>query len=175
VGSVTKPDELMTAIKAGASVGCRDAGGNTPLHLAAAKGNVVAVQMLLDHGAEHGAVNQEGWTALHAAAFQGYLGIVEALASAGAALATRTATEETALSLARAQGHDAVAAALDRIARDGPPAQVLHEVGAAAAARRAAEADHDGSFGATMPRLRRNYGARSAADARGDEDLKDEV
>jgi ankyrin repeat protein len=72
----------------------------TPLHSAAAAGNLKAVQMLLRAGAKVN-LGSEGWTALHDAAGNGRRDVVEALLAAGAKLDAGQTGDETAVDPAR--------------------------------------------------------------------------
>lgn len=95
----------------GIDVELRANNGNTALMMAAYKGNIAAVQALLDQGAR---VNQAGWTPLHYAAAGGDADIVRLLARHRAELDARTPAMLTALMVAAREGkEDAVAALLD--------------------------------------------------------------
>jgi uncharacterized protein len=58
--------------------------GNSPLHVAAVRGNVDEVSALLAGGAEVNAKGEQGNTPLHEATFQGHLSVVELLILSGA-------------------------------------------------------------------------------------------
>ena len=61
-------DVLRFLIAAGAQVGARETGtGNTALMLAANRGYLMVLQVLIAAGAEVNAVAEDGWTALQAA------------------------------------------------------------------------------------------------------------
>ncbi|XP_044222357.1 BRCA1-associated RING domain protein 1 [Thunnus albacares] len=62
--------------------------GETPLHLAAIKGDVEAVKELLDQGADPNLKDNAGWTPLHEACNLGHLAVSEVLVSRGALLNT---------------------------------------------------------------------------------------
>ncbi|KAJ8352848.1 hypothetical protein SKAU_G00243240 [Synaphobranchus kaupii] len=62
--------------------------GETPLHLAAIKGDVEAVRELLDQGADPNFKDHAGWTPLHEACNLGHEGVVEVLLQQGALLNT---------------------------------------------------------------------------------------
>lgn len=58
--------------------------GNTSLHVAAAKGNIEVLQLLLDHGADLGATRTDGRTAFHDAATWGNVEAVKLMLKNGA-------------------------------------------------------------------------------------------
>ncbi|XP_021435291.2 BRCA1-associated RING domain protein 1 isoform X1 [Oncorhynchus mykiss] len=60
--------------------------GETPLHLAAIKGDVETVKELLDQGADPNLKDNAGWTPLHEACNLGHLGVVEVLVERGGVL-----------------------------------------------------------------------------------------
>jgi len=70
----------------GVAVDDEDACGYTPLHKAAARGNVPAAELLLAHGADIMAADSLGRTPLHRAAAMGRLEMAEFLLSRGAEL-----------------------------------------------------------------------------------------
>ncbi|KAG5851714.1 hypothetical protein ANANG_G00054630 [Anguilla anguilla] len=83
--------------------------GETPLHLAAIKGDVAAVKELLDQGADPNLKDHAGWTPLHEACNLGHLGVVEALLQQGALLNTPGYHNDSPLHDAVRNGHAAVA------------------------------------------------------------------
>ncbi|XP_052422418.1 BRCA1-associated RING domain protein 1 [Carassius gibelio] len=66
----------------------RNRNGETPLHLAAIKGDVEEVRKLLAQGADPNLKDNAGWTPLHEACNLGHLGVVEELLQQGALLNT---------------------------------------------------------------------------------------
>uniref|UniRef100_A0A673HU37 BRCA1-associated RING domain protein 1-like n=2 Tax=Sinocyclocheilus rhinocerous TaxID=307959 RepID=A0A673HU37_9TELE len=66
----------------------RNHNGETPLHLAAIKGDVEEVRKLLAQGADPNLKDNAGWTPLHEACNLGHLGVVEELLQQGALLNT---------------------------------------------------------------------------------------
>jgi ankyrin repeat protein len=71
--------------------------GNRALAIAARRGNVEAVQILLAFHANPGARNRSGETALQLAAWDGHAAVVEPLISAGADPNSRDASDTTPL------------------------------------------------------------------------------
>lgn len=59
------PEAAELLIERGAPVAARDDKGNTGLHVAAKRGDVVLMEALLDHGADAAWTNRDGSTALH--------------------------------------------------------------------------------------------------------------
>ncbi|KAJ8396360.1 hypothetical protein AAFF_G00019370 [Aldrovandia affinis] len=83
--------------------------GETPLHLAAIKGDVEAVKELLAQGADPNLKDHAGWTPLHEACNLGHLGVVEALLQQGALLNTPGYQNDSPLHDAVQNGHTPVA------------------------------------------------------------------
>ncbi|CVL12382.1 uncharacterized protein FPRN_03588 [Fusarium proliferatum] len=78
--------------------------GISSLHLAAQYGWLVAVRVLLSHGAEINRANVWGWTALHYASRSGHTDVVISLLENGANSQLRTDRKYTAFSLACYRG-----------------------------------------------------------------------
>ncbi|KAK3919392.1 Transient receptor potential channel pyrexia [Frankliniella fusca] len=118
-------DCVQLLLEVGADPDCVEAGGGgwTPLHIAADRGAVRAVRLLLDAGAALGAATWErGLTPLHVAAEAGWAEVVSLLLERGADPAALTARRQTPLHLAaRAQSVDCVETLL-REARSDPNA-----------------------------------------------------
>jgi ankyrin repeat protein len=72
-------DMAETLLKHGAKFNVVQMGGWTPLHEAAANGNVVLVKLLLQYGADKSLLNDEGTTALDLAKKNGHASVVEML------------------------------------------------------------------------------------------------
>ncbi|RYP47367.1 hypothetical protein DL769_011319 [Monosporascus sp. CRB-8-3] len=70
--------------------GYRRRGQAAPLHHAAVVGNIAAVRLLLDHGAEVDPTDGQGWTPLHKAVRYGHKEVVEVLLDRGADASART-------------------------------------------------------------------------------------
>ncbi|KAM8856119.1 BRCA1-associated RING domain protein 1 [Spinachia spinachia] len=100
--------------------------GETPLHLAAIKGDVEAVKALLDQGADPNLKDNAGWTPLHEACNLGHLVVVEALVSRGALLNTPGYENDSPLHDAVRNGHPAIAQLLLRL---GASRHVLNQHG----------------------------------------------
>ncbi|KAL2081578.1 hypothetical protein ACEWY4_023431 [Coilia grayii] len=83
--------------------------GETPLHLAAIKGEVKAVKRLLEEGADPNLKDNAGWTPLHEACNHGHLAVVEALILVGALLNTPGYQNDSPLHDAVKNGHMAIA------------------------------------------------------------------
>lgn len=79
----------------------RNIKGETPLHLAAIKGDVVTIRRLLHQGANPNEKDNAGWTPLHEACHHGHDAIVEILLNNGAFIDIPACDNETPL-------HDAV-------------------------------------------------------------------
>ncbi|KAM9851193.1 BRCA1-associated RING domain protein 1 [Aulostomus maculatus] len=82
--------------------------GETPLHLAAIKGDVEAVRELLDQGADPNLKDNAGWTPLHEACNLGHLAVMEVLVSRGALLNTPGYKNDSPLHDAVRNGHTAI-------------------------------------------------------------------
>jgi ankyrin repeat protein len=76
----------------------------TPLILAASAGNIPALKLLLDYGADVGMPGMDSWTALHVAADKGYLAVVELLLEHGACPIDISTRGMTALHRASGRG-----------------------------------------------------------------------
>ncbi|KAK7154448.1 hypothetical protein R3I94_007696 [Phoxinus phoxinus] len=86
----------------------RNHNGETPLHLAAIKGDVEEVRKLLAQGADPNLKDNAGWTPLHEACNLGHLGVVEELLQQGALLNTPGYQNDSPLHDAIRNGHIAV-------------------------------------------------------------------
>jgi ankyrin repeat protein len=82
--------------------------GGTPLHIAAAMGNVEQVRQLLDDGADVDAEKTDGNTALHGAAALGHAAVVDLLIEAEANIEAVGQSGATSLMVAASMGHDKV-------------------------------------------------------------------
>ncbi|XP_072541557.1 BRCA1-associated RING domain protein 1 isoform X2 [Salminus brasiliensis] len=100
--------------------------GETPLHLAAIKGDVEATKELLAQGADPNLKDHAGWTPLHEACNLGHLGVVEVLLLQGALLNTPGYENDSPLHDAVRNGHVAVARVL---LEHGASPNVLNKVG----------------------------------------------
>ncbi|KAK6315297.1 hypothetical protein J4Q44_G00148260 [Coregonus suidteri] len=84
--------------------------GETPLHLAAIKGDVKTVKELLDQGADPNLKDNAGWTPLHEACNLGHQGVVEVLVERGGVLLNTPGYEnDSPLHDAVRNGHTGIA------------------------------------------------------------------
>lgn len=124
-GDVAAARRIMSS---GAYAKVRDASGNTLLMLAAQRGDLPMVELLIDVGAEVNAVDASGWSALTRAVYnptlkQGFAEIVQALIEAGADIEAPIGYGVRPLMLAAGYGETAVvdvllAAGADVLARN---------------------------------------------------------
>jgi ankyrin repeat protein len=89
----------------------------TPLIIAAWKGHVEVVRVLLDWGAEVNTRDTWEETALHNAARYGKLSVVQLLVERGVHVRLKSIHGKTAADLARSNGHAAVADWLNSVSR----------------------------------------------------------
>jgi ankyrin repeat protein len=87
---------------------CRDANGNTALHLSASHGQVFVVKTLLDEGANINACNNNKETPLHLAAANGHLEVVQDLLKAKAYFSVVDGQQRSALYRAVESGYNRV-------------------------------------------------------------------
>ncbi|XP_066542800.1 BRCA1-associated RING domain protein 1 isoform X2 [Hoplias malabaricus] len=104
----------------------RNKKGETPLHLAAIKGDAEATKELLAQGADPNLKDHAGWTPLHEACNLGHLDVVEVLLQQGALLNTPGYENDSPLHDAVRNGHVAVARLL---LEHGASTNVLNIVG----------------------------------------------
>ena len=98
--------DVTRCLQAGADLETRNAGGATPLHVAAAVGNVEAIAALAAAGAKLEARGGEGgFTPMHVAMATGNAEAIEALLAAGAKLEARAVSGTTPLHLAAVIGN----------------------------------------------------------------------
>lgn len=111
-------DEVKTItevlLAAGADTNVKDGRGNTPLHLAAGKGNTQMVKQLLEKGLKVDEPGPGELTPLHLAAQGGHLDIVELLVQSGADIQVQNRRGNTAMELAHSNGHSEVVLMLEK-------------------------------------------------------------
>lgn len=79
--------------------------GDTPLHVAAIRGDVAMIAALLDAGADIGVPGEHGYTPLHEAVSQGHLEAVRLLLARGASTTIVSKFGETPVQLAHSLEH----------------------------------------------------------------------
>ena len=112
----------------GTEIDLRNSAGETPLMMAALRGEAQAVKGLIEHGA---AVQQPGWTPLHYAATGGNAEVVKLLLEHGAALEARSPNGSTPLMLAARYGSEE---AVDVLLTAGAKREAKNDLGLNAAA-----------------------------------------
>lgn len=112
-------DELISASwervgvsGSGLCVDERDDAGETPLILAAERGDAEGARVLLDAGADPCAASATDWTSLHGAAECGSVEVIEMLVAAGADVSAAARSGKTPLDIAVQYGQPDAAAAL---------------------------------------------------------------
>ncbi|XP_041951581.1 ankyrin repeat domain-containing protein 12 isoform X2 [Alosa sapidissima] len=83
----------------------RNERGETPLHMAAIRGDVAQVRQLISLGADVNVKDFAGWTPLHEACNLGYYDVAKVLISAGAEVNTQGLDDDTPLHDASSSGH----------------------------------------------------------------------
>jgi hypothetical protein len=106
-------DRVRHFIEEGGDLNQGNAAGETPLHLAAMRGDMNMTWLLLEGGADFNAADHTvGYSPLQIAALQGHSEICEVLIRYGAVVDALTSRHETALHLAARAGHPAVVTVL---------------------------------------------------------------
>ncbi|XP_039611268.1 BRCA1-associated RING domain protein 1 isoform X1 [Polypterus senegalus] len=82
--------------------------GETPLHLAAIKGDALSAEQLLNNGADPNLKDHAGWTPLHEACHHGHFKVVELLLQKGALLNTPGYQNDSPLHDAVKNGHTTI-------------------------------------------------------------------
>ncbi|KAL5568822.1 hypothetical protein UlMin_025397 [Ulmus minor] len=111
-----RTDEVLEVVKmrGSGSLDYRDREGRTPLHVAAGKGNIRCVKVLVESGADKDAKSRDGRTALYRAAASGDRSMVEMLLEMGADPTVASDRGRTPVEVARDKGHTKVAEMLER-------------------------------------------------------------
>ena len=91
------PEVVKALVKARAKLNVKSPFGDTPIMLAALRGNLPIVKLLREAGAE---INQPGWTPLLYASLNGHNAVVEYLLSTGADVGLAAPNGSTAVMLA---------------------------------------------------------------------------
>jgi hypothetical protein len=106
--------ELPWGFEAAAELGphTRSTSGDTPLHIAAIRGEVRAIELLLNAGAEIDASGENGFTPLHYAVEQVKLEAVRVLLARGASVEARNDFNETPRDIAELRNDQAIRALL---------------------------------------------------------------
>ena len=107
IGAIVESNQrnCSTSIEVRAAVAVVNDNGAAPLYLAATKGHVEMVGLLLKKGADLAVSNNSGWTPLHSAANEGHVEVVELLLEKGADLAVPNSDGMTPVYSAATQGH----------------------------------------------------------------------
>lgn len=105
-------------LASGANANHRGSSGIVPLLLSCVYGDLGAVRVFVEHGADVHATQQNGHGALHAAAGFGHPHLIAPLVCAGALVDARNARDETPLMYAVHKNHDEVARELLRLGAD---------------------------------------------------------
>uniref|UniRef100_A0A4X2KGV9 Ankyrin repeat domain 6 n=1 Tax=Vombatus ursinus TaxID=29139 RepID=A0A4X2KGV9_VOMUR len=111
-------DNVVQLINKGAKVAVTKH-GRTPLHLAANKGHLPVVQILLKAGCDLDVQDDDGNTALHEASWHGFSQSAKLLVKAGANVLAKNKVGDTALHIAAALNHKKVAKILLEAGADG--------------------------------------------------------
>ena len=101
-------DIIKQLVDAGASIDAQTNDGETPLFVAAQKGNLIAVKAFIDAKARVDLGNKDGVTPLHIAAQNGNVELVELLLKSGADINAVNKDGETPLHMAAEKGHRGV-------------------------------------------------------------------
>ncbi|KAF8417411.1 ankyrin repeat-containing domain protein [Tirmania nivea] len=99
----------------GISIDAENSYGETALHVAAAKGHIGRVKVLIEKGATIDAITKNDWTALHVASRNGHIEVMKVLLDRGANIDATDKDNWTALHLAAESSHmEVVIMLLDR-------------------------------------------------------------
>ncbi len=96
---------LISAIELGGNINAVDHKGNTPLHIAASRGNVESVRFLVKRVKNLDRKNSTGQSALHLAAFNGRVLVVKVLIGKKIQLNERDAQNNTPVMLSDTEKH----------------------------------------------------------------------
>jgi uncharacterized protein len=112
-------------LRAGADVTIADSEGWTPLHYAAASGDAMVANLLLQYGAKANRWSHTGQSPLLLAASRQHVGIVESLFHCGASLEVKNPQGDT---LITAEAMKTIASAINRPSRARYPARSTHNL-----------------------------------------------
>ncbi|OQV11831.1 putative Ankyrin repeat domain-containing protein 12 [Hypsibius exemplaris] len=112
------PSSTSSTTRESRSANRRDGRGETPLHVACKKGDMVSARKLIDDGADVNAADNAGWTPLHEAANHGKEDVVRLLIIHGANLSVKGVDGLTPLMDAVINGHVGIAEALLKAGAD---------------------------------------------------------
>ncbi|XP_022743549.1 serine/threonine-protein phosphatase 6 regulatory ankyrin repeat subunit B-like [Durio zibethinus] len=111
-----RTEELVALLRKGRRepLDCRDKEGRTPLHLAAAKGNIECAKLLVESGMDKNAKSNDGRTALYRAVVNGNRQMVKMLIEMDADPTIPDDRGRSAFDVARDKGHEEMVEIMER-------------------------------------------------------------